>query len=164
RRSERSREAFGSPAASAAKASTPRPWRAIFSPKPLSRVTTPGVCSPRSNSCGPAGASAAPSFQGFSWGPVRAEAWRRGPARAGGGGAGAGRGGGGEAWRGARRAAGGGGEGEPGGGAHPGVVRPGEPLRGEPRRGDLPADPVAAQEIPSPSIDRQTVDEPLEAR
>ena len=45
-----------------------------------------------------------------------------------------------------------------------GAVLPREHLPAEPRRGELPADPVAAQEIPSPSIDRQTVDEPLEAR
>src|SRR5207245_2885394 len=53
RRLESFREAFGSPAASAATASTPRPWRGTFSPKPLSRVTTRGDCSPRSSSCGP---------------------------------------------------------------------------------------------------------------
>jgi gamma-glutamylputrescine oxidase len=45
-----------------------------------------------------------------------------------------------------------------------GAVLPREHLPAEPQRGELPADPVAAQEIPSPSIDRQTVDEPLEAR
>ena len=45
-----------------------------------------------------------------------------------------------------------------------GAVLPREHLQAEPQRGELPADPVAAQEIPSPSIDRQTVDEPLEAR
>ena len=40
-----------------------------------------------------------------------------------------------------------------------GAVLPREHLPAEPQRGELPADPVA-----SPAIDRQTVDEPLEAR
>jgi len=45
-----------------------------------------------------------------------------------------------------------------------GAVLPREDWPAEPQRGELPADPVAANEIASPSIDRQADDERLEAR